>query len=149
VPYFKELVSFTTDAKVKKTEGDCILLSPDATHVSMVWRDRPGAQTGVMNKLLLGYRSADSFMGADKDGRSVIKKGEPFLTDEEKSDSNKVEPLSFALVRRAFQHEYNRREEETLKNGAGPMEVKAPEMLTADERKKLFDKGYSKLSFKK
>jgi hypothetical protein len=149
VPYFKELVSFTTDASFKKREGDCIVLSPDATHVSMVWRDRPGAQTGVMNKLLLGYRSENTLMGGDKNGNSIIKKGTPFLTNEEKGDSSKVEPLSFALVRKTFQHEYSRRAETALKNGGELMEVKAPEMLNGDQRKQLFDKEYSKSSFPK
>jgi hypothetical protein len=144
IPYFKELVSFKTNAKVKKLEGNSIVISPDATRVSIEWRDKPGSQTGTVDNILLEYRSGDRFMGIDKNGNGIIKQSKPFLTNEEKSDSDKIEPLSFRLVRQTFQYEYKRLADSCLKHGGSLLEITAPALLTADERKALFKEEYSK-----
>jgi hypothetical protein len=125
IPYFKQLVSFRTDASTKKLDGDCILLSPDATHVSLEWRDKPGTQTGITNDILSDYRSANRFAGI-KDGQAVIETGQPFLSDEEKRNNHKTETLSFELVRKAFQHEYKRLAEDFVKKGGRLTEVTPP-----------------------
>ncbi len=122
IPYFKQLVSFTSDAKIQKREGDCLLLSPDAHRLSLEWTDKPGTQTGITNDILTGYRSANRFTGV-KDGNPVIVSGKPFLTAEEKRNDHKMETLSFDLVRRTFQYEYRRLEEENAKKGGAVTEV--------------------------
>jgi hypothetical protein len=121
VPYFKELVSFRTDAKTSRQDGDCIIVSPDATTVRMEWRDKPGTNLHTVEDILTDYRSANRFLGV-KDGKAVIKPGRPFLLDSEKSDA--PQPLSFDLVRQTFQYEYSR----LAKESGNLVEVKAPVM---------------------
>ncbi|MDP4251927.1 MAG: hypothetical protein Q8918_17645, partial [Bacteroidota bacterium] len=122
IPYFKRLVSFSSDAKKQKREGDCLLLSPDAHRLSLEWADKPGTQTAITNDILKDYRSADRFAGI-KDGNPVIVSGKPFLTEEEKLNDHKTETLSFDLVRKAFEHEYRYLEEENAKKGGVLTEV--------------------------
>ncbi|MCX6927248.1 MAG: discoidin domain-containing protein, partial [Verrucomicrobia bacterium] len=131
VPYFKELVRFGTDAREQRREGDCIILSPDATRLSIEWRDKPGAHVGAYEDLLTAYRAANRFAGVDTNGFAIVEAGKPFLLDSEKS--NQPRPLSFALVRAAFQHEYQRRADEAVKNGGKLIRVSAPAMLPPGE----------------
>ena len=107
VPYFKELVSFAADAKAKQAEDGCIVLSPDATKLDIVWKDRPGAHGGAFEDILTDYRNTDTFDRVDRDGRGVHSSHEPFLLRGEKK--NAVDPLSFEFVKRTFQYEYARR----------------------------------------
>jgi hypothetical protein len=107
VPYFKELIGFVTDAKTSRRDGDCILVSPDATKIAIEWRDRPAAHLHTVENILTEYRSANFFRGVDLHGAAVVEAGKPFLLESEKSD--RPQPLSFALVRETFQHEYARR----------------------------------------
>lgn len=147
IPYFKELISFKTDAKIKRVVGNCILLSPDATYLIIYWRDKPGSQEGTIDNILLEYRSADRFMGV-KDGNAVIQKGKPFLTKQEEKDLSQTEPLSFSLVRKTFQYEYKRLADSCVKHGGKLIEVNAPAMLTYDERKQLFKKEFGQGNYK-
>jgi hypothetical protein len=144
IPWFKELTGFKTDAKTHKMENGCIVLSPDASRVKIRWRDKPGAGKGTENNILLDYRSEDRFTGVDKDGKAIIEQGKPFLTPSERKDEDKIQLLSFALVRAAFQHEYSRRAEACVKNGGVLTEVRPPAMLTSDQRKQLYEKAYAK-----
>ncbi len=105
LPYFKELVSFTTDAKQSRQDGDCLVVSPDATKLAIDWRDKPGANLHTVENILTDYRSANRFRGVSG-GKAVIEPGQPFLLDSERSDA--PQPLSFELVRETFLHEYRR-----------------------------------------
>ncbi len=122
LPYFKELVNFKTDAKTSRREGDCIIVSPDATTLGIVWRDKSNANLHTVENILTDYRSANRFRGA-KNGQAIIEHGKPFLLDSEKSDA--PQPLSFDLVRQTFQYEYAR----LAKESGSLIEVKAPTML--------------------
>jgi hypothetical protein len=127
VPYFKELVRFVTDAKQSRRERDCIVVSPDATQITIQWRDRPGAHLHTVENILADYRGANRFAGV-KNGKAVIQPGTPFLQNEERSD--RPQPLSFDLVRRTFQYEYAR-----LAAAAGkPLRIVAPPMLHHTEK---------------
>jgi hypothetical protein len=136
MPYFKELIAFKTDASQSKQDGDCILLSPDATRVTLTWRDRPERNLHTVENILTDYRSANSFDGVDAKGYAIITPHEPFLLDSEKSDQ--PQPLSFELVRETFLHEYDRRVQESVKSGGKLVEIQAPPMLTAKEREEAF-----------
>jgi hypothetical protein len=107
VPYFKDLQSYQTDAKTHRVEGDCVLLSPDATRIEFQWSEKPRVHMSTFADLLREYRKADSFDGVDRDGRAVIGTHEPFVLDNEwRLDP---QPLSFKLVREAVEEEYGRR----------------------------------------
>ena len=140
VPYFKELVSLSTDAKTFSRDGDGILLSPDATSLRVVWNDKPGAFDGTYQDLLLSYRGENAFEGVDKDGRAIIKAGQPFLTDDERQAAPQA--LSFALARQAFQHEYARRAQEAVKSGGHLLHVSAPAMSSSQpEHRRPYRRG--------
>lgn len=144
-PYFKELNRFDTDAREKHQEGDSIVVSPDATWINFEWRDRPGANEGTFADILTAYRSANRFAGVDKEGNAVIQSGKPFLRDGEEHPG--PEPLSFQLVRQAFQHEYRRLAEEAARNGSRLVKVSAPAMLTMVERKTRFAADHGTVLF--
>ena len=137
VPYFKELIRFETDAHEHRREGDCIILSSDASRLSFEWRDKPGAHLGTYEDLLSAYRSANRFAGVDTNGFAIVEAGKAFLLDGEKSDQPR--PLSFALVREAFQQEYRRRAEESLRSGGKLIQVSAPAMLPPDAPEREFN----------
>lgn len=132
VPYFKELTAFKTDAKQSRRDGDCIVLSPDATTARLEWRDKPGANLHTIENILTDYRSANRNRGPDAKGLAVIEPGKVFLEDDEKS--GKPQPLSFATVREAFRHEYARMADEADEL----VKVEAPPMLAANERRGSF-----------
>ena len=136
VPYFKELASFTTDAKTSKRDGDWIVLSPDATTARLEWRDKPGANLHTIEHLLTDYRSANRNLGPDAKGVAIIEPGKAFLLDGEESDA--PQPLSFATVREAYQHEYGRLAGDAKKL----VEVEAPAMLTDAERRDGFERQF-------
>jgi len=137
MPYFKELTTFSSDAKTARKDGDCIILSPDATRVHIAWRDRPGAHLHTVERLLTAYRSAGRLQGTDAQGFPIIVAGKPFLLDGEKSDA--PQPLGFATVRAAFQHEYDRL---AATSSEHLITVTAPPMLSADERRSGFIAQY-------
>ncbi len=115
LPYFKQLVHCQSDASMETVEGDCIVLSPDATTIRIEWKDKPDAHRGTFGDLLMEYRKADSFEGVDKDGNAIVVPHEPFLLANEKRTA--PQPLTFPLVREAFQHEYARRSAECVQKG--------------------------------
>ena len=124
IPYFKELVSFKTDARTSRQEGDCIVISPDATVLEMEWSEKQGIHDSVFEDLLLSYRSTDLFNGVDADGRAVIETQKPFLRADEKAVGPR--PLSFDVVRQAFCHDYARRADKCVEEGGSLIKVKAP-----------------------
>ena len=117
-------MQFSTDAREKRREGDSILVSPDATRISIFWRDKPGAHQGTFADLLTDYRSANRFAGVDSAGYPIIETGRPFLLEDEKRPS--PQPLSFALAREAFQHEYQRLADESVNKGGRLLKVRPP-----------------------
>lgn len=124
IPYFVELQSFTSDDPAAAREGNAIVLGPSARTLDLKWRVKEEALKGEWEKILLGYRGENSFLGADWRGRAVIAPGRPFLLESEKRDA--PEPLSFNLVVDAFRHEYARRYAEFLQAGGKPTLVEAP-----------------------
>jgi hypothetical protein len=136
VPYFKELTSFKTDAKKSRREGDWIVLSPDATTARLEWHEKPGANLHTIEHLLTDYRSANRNLGPDAKGVAIIEPGRAFLLDEEETDA--PQPLSFATVREAFQHEYGRLAADAKKL----VEVEAPEILTDAQRRGGFERQF-------
>jgi len=127
VPYFKELVRFSSDAREQRRDADWICLSPEATRLSLEWRDKPGAHRNTYQDLLTAYRSANRFAGPDTNGWPIIEAGRAFLLDGE--ERQEPRPLSFTLVRQAFQHEYQRRAQEFVSKGGKLVRVSAPPML--------------------
>jgi hypothetical protein len=124
IPWFKELVTFDSDAKSSKLEGDCITVSPDAKTIEIIWKDKPDAGKGLFEELLTAYRSANSFEGVDNKGFQIIQEHQPFLLDNEKK--NRTDLLSFDFVIKTFLHEFDRRRVENLKNGYELYTIDAP-----------------------
>lgn len=124
IPYFKELISFKSDAKSSKLEGDCIKVSHDATAITLIWKNKPDAGRGLFEELLTAYRSCNSFEGVDDKGVQIIETHQPFLLDSERK--NQVDLLSFDFVIRTFLHEFDRRREENLKKGYELYTIEAP-----------------------
>ncbi len=115
IPYFKELVKFDSDAKISKSEGGCITVSPDVKNLTITWKDKPNVDKGLFEELLTAYRSSNSFEGVDDNGFQIVKNHQPFLVDSERKNQN--DTLSFNFVLKTFLHEFERRREENLKNG--------------------------------
>ncbi|WP_018631098.1 hypothetical protein [Niabella aurantiaca] len=136
VPYFKRLIRFSSDAKVQKREGDCILLSTDAKILQLRWEDIPSVHLHTRENILNEYRSANRFAGV-KDGKAIIEKRQPYTLANEHSEV--AQPLGFELVKNTFLYEYNRLAREREGKGAILKQVEAPAMLTAKEREQLFE----------
>jgi len=126
IPYFKELVKFNTDAKISKSDGDCIILSPDAKNLMIEWKDRPNAGKGLFEELLTAYRSSNSFEGVDNNGFQIVSGHQPFLLDSEKKNETNI--LSFNFVLNTFLHEFDRRRKENMENGYEIVKVNAPKI---------------------
>ena len=135
IPYFKKLVSFSSDAMIQKRDGDCIVLSTDATMLKLVWEDNSNRHLHTTENILKEYRSANR-LTAIKDGKAVITPGSPYILPNE--HSNEPQPLSFELVRKTFLYEYNRLASECRSKGGKLQTVDAPPMLTAKERMKIY-----------
>ena len=134
VPWFVELTEFKSDAKRAVREGDAIRLSPDATRLHLRWHEKPGAHDRTFQNLLLAYRREVGFWDGPRHAAPAPPPG--FLTPEE--ERHGPAPLSFATVLEAFRHEYARRAAEEKAKGAQAVQVAAPALLTAEQRKQLF-----------
>ncbi len=126
IPYFKELISFESDARISRTEGDCIVAGPDARRITITWKDKPDAGKGLFEELLIAYRSCNSFEGADDKGFQIIREHKPFLLESEKK--NQMDLLSLDFVIKTFLHEFDRRRVENLQNGYELYTVEAPKI---------------------
>ena len=126
IPYFMTMTAFRTDAQSGRSEGGCLVLSPDATTLDIEWREKPGAHIGVFEDILSDYRGSDQFKGVDKSGAAVVAPGKAFIMDDEKTAE--PIPLSFDMVLRTFLHEYARRADEIRKTGGELVSVEAPAM---------------------
>jgi hypothetical protein len=139
VPYFLELISFQTDAKRSVRDGDTIVLSPDATQLSLRWRPKKGVHEGTFQRLLTAYREEPTIR---MDGVNYVVVPAPPAVLTEAEGKHPAEPLSFDVLVKAFRHEYARRYAEYLKAGGTPEPVEAPRMLSAEERRQAFTKQY-------
>ena len=139
VPYFLELISFRTDAKRSVRDGDTIVLSPDATRLSVRWRPKGGTHEGTFQQILAAYREEPTIR-MDGVNYVVVPAPPAVLTDAERR--HPAEPLSFDVVLKAYRHEYARRYAEYLGAGGTPEPVEAPPILTADQRRSAFMKQY-------
>lgn len=107
IPYFKEFVSFTSDASTSSVHDGMIELSPDVTRLDIQWKEKDDAHDGTSAYLLKSYRAGNTFKGVAPNGYPIIEEGRPFLLEEEQID--RVDPLSFDLVKQMFLYEFNRR----------------------------------------
>jgi hypothetical protein len=139
VPYFFELTSFRTNAKRSSSDTDTIVVSPDATQLSLRWRPKQGVHEGTFQRLLTAYRQEPSIR---MEGLNYLVVPAPPAVLREAERKHPAEPLSFDLVLRAYRHEYARRYAEYLKAGGTPEPVEAPRMLSAEERRQAFTKQY-------
>jgi hypothetical protein len=105
VPYFAKLASLESDDPKASIEGSLIRLSPDTTRVSLKWTIDPDADRGLYGSLLLRHRREVGFWPGKRSAAPKAPAG--FLTDAERA--HPPEPLSFRLVRSAWQAEYARR----------------------------------------
>ncbi|MBL7134737.1 MAG: hypothetical protein ISS78_11610 [Phycisphaerae bacterium] len=142
VPYFVELVRFDSDAKQARRDGDRIVLSPDATRLTMKFTPRPKAHDGRFQDLLLAYRREVGHWKGKIDDHPAPPKG--FLTAAEQAVGG--EPISFDLVLRAYQHEYKRRFDAHVKAGGAVMTVAAPPLLSDEQRRAAFTKQFGRVA---
>lgn len=124
VPYFVELVSFATDAKRSSREGSSVRVSPEATQVRFIWREKPEAHRRTTQDILLAYRREPGFW---KGKRSEMPEPpQRFLSAEE--EAFPPAPLSFEAVRDTWRREYRRRLAEFVSSGGEPSTVTAPDL---------------------
>jgi len=141
VPYSVALDEFTSDADSVFEKEGLLFFTPDVTKASIKWRPKPGAHDNNYQDILRSYRGEFHFVV--KDGNyDPQRAGKPFLLAEEKD--HPAEPLSFDLVRRAFVKEYGRRYREYTEKGGRPYPVEPPPLLTAQQRRALFDKSFGR-----
>lgn len=107
IPYFKVLDSYKTNASRSELVDNCLILSPDFTEIEIKWHDNINVHKGTSADLLQAYRSCDTFEGIDENGVQIVKTHSPFLLENEKTD--KIEPLSFDLIKSVFLKEFERR----------------------------------------
>ena len=122
IPYFVELVEFNSDAKRASHDGADIRVSPDVTRLRLTWRKKPGVDRRTVQDLLLMYRREHKFWAGTRSEEPPAPKG--FLTREE--EDIPPAPLSFIVVRDAWQREYGRRFAAFVKGGGKPVTVTAP-----------------------
>ncbi len=139
LPWFLSLDSFTTDATRVCRDGDRLLLSPDAGWLDVCWHEKPGAHQGTYQGLLRALRAEPSF--AVQDGQLVYVPPPAVALDPAEAGQG-AQPLSFALVRQAYQHEYARRYADYVTAGGTPLTVAAPAMLTAAQRRERYGLEY-------
>ncbi|HZW71087.1 MAG TPA: hypothetical protein VFF57_09420 [Hanamia sp.] len=113
IPYFKKLISVKTDARKYSIENGCIVFSPDVRKATLHWEEIPKQHQAITEELLTAYRSTNLFAGVDTDGVQIIKKQVPFLLPSE--ETNKIDLLSFELVKKIFSYEYLRRQLTVIK----------------------------------
>jgi hypothetical protein len=135
MPYFKKLVNCKSDAKILEQKDGCILLSPDATWVTIEWKDKPNAHIGTVEDVLKEYRESNRFRGI-AEGKAIIETPTPFILPSEKSD--KAQPLSFELIRKTFQYEYARLAKEM--NDDHVLKIVPPSLMTDCEQKNTASK---------
>ncbi len=123
VPYTVNLTSFTTNAELSRDKHGVLFLSPDVTRVTLNWTEKARIHDDTYQDILKAYRSEYSFVV--KDGNYDPARADvPFLTNEERGYPAK--PLSFNLVRKAFNQEYARRYAAYIEAGGEPYLVEPP-----------------------
>ncbi|MFH1265008.1 MAG: discoidin domain-containing protein, partial [Planctomycetota bacterium] len=135
IPYSVELDAFTSDATDAAEKDGLLFFTPDVTKASITWHPRPGAHDNNYQDILRGYRSEYDFVVEDGN-YDPARAGKPFLLADE--EEHPAEPLSFDLVRRAFQKEYSRRFAKYAAGGGKPYPVEPPALLCAASRRDAF-----------
>ena len=130
IPYFVELISFSSDAKVAVRDHDFIRMSPDATKLSFKWKINNQADQGLFQKILMRHRQEVGFWDGKREEVPAAPKG--FLTTAEINVTNST--LSFQLILKAWKAEYARRFASHVKAG-GPIKTYSQvQMQTPKER---------------
>ena len=140
IPYFKTLVSVKVDNnKSYKYENGYIICSPDVKKITINWKDKE--TDNELYTILKNYRKEPSFYWDLKNfelytkgpndiprnsGKFIVIPGleSGFLSEQELSMPK--EELSFELVKKAYQLEYNRRKMQYLQAGKSLIKVEAP-----------------------
>jgi len=128
VPYFVELISVDAGTRPIEVRDGVITFQPDVRKISLRWKKKKDVHDGTFQALLNMYRSEYGYL-KDRNRFLIETPPTPVLTDEEKL--HPATPMSFALVRKAFAHEYRRRFEEDRNAGGKLIQIEAPAMLVA------------------
>ncbi|NWK57296.1 discoidin domain-containing protein [Verrucomicrobiaceae bacterium N1E253] len=123
IPWFVQLLSHQSDAEKIRIHDGVIYLSPDATELSLTWKEKPKVHDTTFQDLLTRYRMEIPYIWKTT-RNNAPQNPEGFLTEEERQ--TKPQPLSFATVKSAYQHEYQRRYQQYLKGGGKPWPIEAP-----------------------
>ncbi len=126
IPYFVHLQGFHSDATEVRQIGQQLFFSPDVRKITLTWEKDPQTGRGTFADLLKRYRS-ESVLTIAGDSE-VIRPGRPFLLPGEQNYP--PAPLSFALVRKAFVHEYHRRYQAFRQRGGQADTLAAPPLVT-------------------
>ncbi len=126
VPYFKKLRSFQVDHGFCRREKDCLVFAPEVTRLEVECSDAGGAKPRVFQDLLLNYRSTRRFCGVDANGAAVVAEPDTPTLSAEEDAMYQEQPLSFELVKTAFEHEYRRRFEANAAAGGSTLTVTPP-----------------------
>ncbi|MCP4378210.1 MAG: discoidin domain-containing protein [bacterium] len=137
VPYFVKNASIKTDANQSCLKGGVVRLSPDVTKVSFTWTMNTNTDKTTFQDILLNYRREAGHWKGRRD--QMPKKPTGFLTTDEKE--RPVEPLSFDLVKTAFQTEWKRRFKAHVAKGGAVLNLQAPNWSTGVRSEPLDSKS--------
>ena len=128
VPYFVELVRVDAGAGPLDIRDGIIKLQPSTKKISMVWRAKEAVHERTFQSLLRMYRREYGYV-KDRNRYLTETPPRPALTPEE--THHPAAPMSFALVREAFAHEYRCRVEISRETGVKPIRIEAPKIREA------------------
>lgn len=156
IPYFKELVDFESNAKTSYVKNKILYFSPEVTEITINWKDNNMKNVNNYQELLRSYRSEPNIkwkgfeawgnpkpavqMMDEKDNELfVVEPQEGFILPDE--ESYPAEYLSFELVKKAFQKEYQRRADDYLDSGKKFKPIKPVVMLVKERKRKMDSKN--------
>ncbi len=128
IPYFVELTDFSSDAVESERQGDQLFFSPDVKTVGLRWKPRPEAHKGAAQRILTRYRSEYPRVMNEGEYEKVAAPAAELSAEEQ---AWPAQPLSFALVRKTFAHEYRERFRRFVAAGRQPQPVAAPPLKKA------------------
>jgi len=133
IPWFVELNKVKSNAQWSDQLDGYLVFSPDVTSIELKWKTKRGIHRNTYQDILWSYREENSLKWRGLKDAQIIPGGKGFLLEDEVKYP--AEPLSFELVKKAFQKEYLRRFEEYKTEGKQPMIIGPPPAIPVRKEK--------------
>lgn len=157
IPYFKNLITYESDANKSFYKNGIIYFSPNVTEISLKWEDKSMDQEYNYQDILKAYREEPNYRwdGYEQIGNpkslyvmNEVEQNEmitiPGQTGFLLEDEVNYPPthLSFELIIKTFKKEYRRRYKQYIESGKRPIKIEPVYMLSTQERlKHYFDQN--------